>query len=73
MDTTKKKTLVTITGKLSMTKDKFCDKFNLKQVSINESKLLIYANGDSTSNKMTNAKRVGARLFSEDEFVKSFS
>ena len=72
VDTSKEKMPVTITGKLSMTKDEFCNKYNLKQVTINNSKLLIYANGESTSMKMTNAKKIGAQLFSEDEFVKKF-
>jgi len=55
-----------------MTKDEFCNKFNLTQVGIGESKLLIYANASSMSNKMQAAQKIGARLMSEDLFVKLF-
>ena len=71
METSGNKTKVTITGKLSMTKDEFCNKYNLEQTPIKESKLLIYANASSTSNKMQAALKGGAKLMSEDEFVDS--
>lgn len=70
METTEK-IKVTITGKLSMTKDEFCNKHNLVQTTIKESNLLIYANESSMSSKMQAALKSGAKLMSEDEFIES--
>lgn len=63
---------VTITGKLSMTKDEFCKKYNLVQVGLNESKLLICSDPNSSSNKMQTARKIGASIMTESEFVKNF-
>jgi hypothetical protein len=68
---TTEKTKVTITGKLSMTKDEFCNKHNLVQTTIKESNLLIYANASSMSSKMQAALKSGAKLMSEDVFIES--
>jgi len=71
-ETADRKLNVTITGKLSMTKEEFCKKYNLVQVPLDKSKLLICADKSSNSNKMKEARARNFLILSEEEFLEKF-
>jgi DNA ligase (NAD+) len=60
---------VTITGSLSMKKSDFCQKFGLVQVPIGKAEFLITADVNSTSNKMTEARKRGVKVMTERDFI----